>query len=215
MNGVLNSGFFRFAPALLIAIVVNIALFFLMQMMIDQRNQGAFVVSDVLTIDYVRSKEEPVQPERQRRPPPPKPEEPEPPKVERLISQAPAEAAPIPPVPPMDLSPTPDLGTGPYLGEIGAPSWINAGELTALVRIPPEYPAHARMRRIQGYVDVEFIVDTNGRVRDATVIEAQPPGVFDRAALSSIIHWKFEPRQRDGVPVEIIARQRIEFELSG
>lgn len=215
MNDALKGPFVRFAPALLIAILVNVALFFLMQMMIDQSSRGALVTSDVLTIDYVRSKDDHIETERQRRPPPPKPKAPEPPKVERLVSQAPAETARIPPVPPMNLSPTPDLGGGPFLGELGAPSWINAGELTALVRIPPEYPAHARMRRIQGYVDVEFVVDTNGRVRDATVIDAQPPGVFDRAALNSIVHWKFEPKERNGVPIEVIARQRIEFELSG
>lgn len=213
MNGVLKGGSFRLAPAVLIAIVVNILLFFLMQWMISQSNKGAMSVHDLPVIDYIRTRDQHIDTQRERRPPPPKPQAPEPPKVERLTTQA-STIAPVAPIPPMKLSPTPTLG-GPFIGEMGGPQWISAGELVALVRIPPEYPAHARMRRIQGYVDVEFVVDTEGRVRNATVVSADPPGVFDRAALNSIAHWRFEPKRQDGRAIEVIARQRIEFELSG
>lgn len=215
MNDTLQKGSLpRFAPALLIAIAINIVLFYMMQMMISTDDINRLSAMDMPVIDYVRSQEERIDTHRSRKPPPPKPEAPEPPKVEKLAVQTPTELAPLAPVPPMKLSPAPDLG-GPFLGEMGGPQWISAGDLVALVRIPPEYPAHARMRRIQGYVDVEFTVDTDGRVRNATVVGADPPGVFDRAALNSIAHWRFEPKRQDGQPIEVIARQRIEFELSG
>lgn len=213
MSAVLKGGPFRMAPAVLVAIVVNILLFYLMQWMITQSNQEIMSVHALPTIDYVRNKEQPVDTQRERRPPPPKPQAPEPPKVEKLMTQA-ASVTPVASVPPMKLSPSPVLGGGPFVGEMGGPQWISAGDLVALVRMPPEYPAHARMRRIQGYVDVEFVVDKDGRVRNATVVSANPPGIFDRAALNSIAHWRFEPKRQDGQAVEVIARQRIEFELS-
>jgi protein TonB len=213
MNDALKGSLPRYAPALLIAVLVNILLFFMMQMMISGDDRDSLTLHELPVIDYVRQQEERIDTQRARKPPPPKPEEPEPPKIEKLAVQTPTEITPIAPVPPMKLSPAPDLG-GPYLGEMGAPQWINAGDLVALVRIPPEYPAHARMRRIQGYVDVEFTVDTEGRVRNARVVNAEPQGVFDRAALNSISHWRFEPKRRDGQPVEVLARQRIAFELN-
>lgn len=213
MNEALSGSLTRFVPAVLLALVVNVLLFFLMQLIIAQSGMNPVLATDLPMIDYVRTREQPIDTQRERRPPPPKPEAPEPPKVERLVTEA-ASVAPIAAMPPMKLSPTPDLG-GPFLGELGGPQWISAGDLVALVRIPPEYPAHARMRRIQGYVDVEFTVDAEGRVRNASVVNADPPGVFDRAALNSIAHWRFEPKRQDGRAVEVTARQRIEFELSG
>lgn len=214
MSALTSGALPRYASALLLAILVNVLLFLLMQAIISKSDLSARSVRDLPMIDYVRSKDVDTEPQRERRPPPPKPQTPEPPKVQKLVTEATA-VTPMTPLPAMKLSPTPDL-SGPYLGEVGGgPQWVNAGDLVALVRIPPEYPAHARMRRIQGYVDVEFVVDAEGRVRNPTVISANPPGVFDRAALNSIAHWRFEPRRQDGRAIEVIARQRIEFELSG
>ncbi len=214
MSALMNGVFPRFASALLLAILVNVLLFLLMQAIISKNDISARSVRDLPMIDYVRSTDADIEPQRQRRPPPPKPQTPEPPKIQKLMTQQANAVTPVTPIPAMKLSPTPTL-SGPYLGEMGGPQWISAGDLVALVRIPPEYPAHARMRRIQGYVDVEFVVDAEGRVRNATVVGANPPGVFDRAALNSIAHWRFEPKRQDGRAVEVIARQRIEFELSG
>lgn len=203
----------RFGAALLAAIVVNVLLFFLMQFMINQNSMRALATTEMLRIDYVRSKpEDLVEQRRERKPPPEKPETPKPPEVQRIVTETTTTIQPMQ-MPPLAPSPAPSLG-GPFLGELGGPQWVDAGDLVALVRIPPEYPAQARMRRIEGYVDVEFTVDSEGRVRNATVIDASPPGVFDRAAINSVMYWRFEPRREDGRAVEVTARQRIEFNLS-
>lgn len=203
----------RFGSALLIAATINVLLFFLMQFMISQHSMRLLNTTDVLRIDYVRSKEDLVETRRERKPPPEKPKTEKPPEVQRIITDTKMTIEPLR-MPPIAPSPAPSIG-GPFLGELGGPQWIDAGDLVALVRMPPEYPAHARMRRIEGFVDVEFIVDTNGRVRDARVVTANPPGVFDRAAINSVMYWRFEPKRQDGRPVEVTARQRIEFSLSG
>lgn len=210
----MNPTAIRFGAAILIAALVNVLLFFIMLLMINQHSMRALSTTEVLRIDYVRSQEENlIEPRRERRPPPEKPKTEKPPDVQRVVTDTTTTVEPMR-MPPIAPSPAPSLG-GPFLGDIAGPQWIDAGELVALVRIPPEYPAHARMRRIEGFVDVEFTVDTQGRVRDVRVVGAEPPGVFDRAAINSVMHWRFEPRRQDGQAIEITARQRIEFSLSG
>ena len=61
---------------------------------------------------------------------------------------------------------------------------------------------------------VEFTVTSSGSVSDAQVVEAQPPGVFDAAALAAVRKFKYKPRLADGMPVETMGiRNRITFAL--
>jgi dihydroorotase len=45
------------------------------------------------------------------------------------------------------------------------------------------YPPNARQRQIEGYVSLQFVVDTSGKVIDLGVTTSEPAGVFDKAAL--------------------------------
>ncbi len=94
-----------------------------------------------------------------------------------------------------------------------SPSYISASELTALVRIPPLYPPEARSRRIEGRVVVEFTVTERGEVDGPVIVESHPPGVFDQAVLNSVRRWRFKPKEQDGKPVAVRARQPLEFKL--
>lgn len=80
-------------------------------------------------------------------------------------------------------------------------------------RIEPYYPSDARRTRRQGWVDVRFIVEADGSVSRASVIDADPKNVFDRAALSAVERWQFTPGTRNGAPASSELRQRIEFRL--
>lgn len=55
----------------------------------------------------------------------------------------------------------------------------------------PTYPSAAREQGIEGQVTVRYAVGVNGSVRDAVVIEAQPPGVFEEAALEAVRSWRY------------------------
>jgi len=77
----------------------------------------------------------------------------------------------------------------------------------------PEYPDQAIEKHLQGSVTVEFTVDVNGQPRDAHVIESNPPHVFDRAALTAITRWRFEPLVINKVPTAVPTRTVIRFEL--
>ncbi|WP_148667826.1 energy transducer TonB, partial [Mizugakiibacter sediminis] len=82
-------------------------------------------------------------------------------------------------------------------------------------QVPPRYPQEAARAGTQGWVDVEFMVTSQGTVVDAKVLDSQPRRLFDRAALDAVRQWRFQPALRDGVPTDAVLRQRIEFKLGG
>jgi len=88
-----------------------------------------------------------------------------------------------------------------------------ARELTPLVRVPPQYPERARAKMVEGYVTIQFTVTETGAVADPEVIATDPPGYFERAAIRSILRWKYQPQLADGKPVSVISVTRINFAL--
>jgi len=50
---------------------------------------------------------------------------------------------------------------------------------------------------------VEFTVSAIGAVSDVVIVESQPQGVFDAAALGAGNRLRFEPRIVDGEPVTV------------
>lgn len=64
----------------------------------------------------------------------------------------------------------------------------------------PEYPRGAERRGIEGSVRIEYSIAASGEVVNARVVEAEPAGVFDRAALAAIESWRYAPAadQTDG-----------------
>ena len=87
---------------------------------------------------------------------------------------------------------------------------------TQLVSGSAAYPEDARAQGIEGLVVVRYDVAVDGRVINARVVRAEPPDVFDDAALASVRSWRFNPALADGVPR---ATQDIEstvtFKLDG
>jgi TonB family protein len=78
---------------------------------------------------------------------------------------------------------------------------------------PPEFPQKALSQHLSGSVTVEYTVDTSGEPRDVRVVEATPPGVFDKAAVAAVKRWKYDPVLANGAPVEVPVRTSIRFEL--
>src|SRR5688572_9203163 len=63
-----------------------------------------------------------------------------------------------------------------------------------LVRIvKPEYPQDALLRGAEGWVDVSMSVTPAGNVRDPRVEETSNGTQFNRAAMSAVRKWKYEP----------------------
>jgi len=84
-----------------------------------------------------------------------------------------------------------------------------------IMMVAPDYPVRAARRGIEGYVVLEFTISASGQVVNARVVEAVPPGVFDRAALRAVQRYKYKPRVTGG---KALATQgvlhRISFDMT-
>ncbi len=88
------------------------------------------------------------------------------------------------------------------------------GDLMPIVKVAPIYPVEAQKQRIEGYAVIEFVVTELGSVADPVVVESNPSGVFDQAALAAVVKFKYKPRVVHGQPVEVSGvRNRIAFAL--
>ena len=75
-----------------------------------------------------------------------------------------------------------------------------------LKQVPPEYPRGAERRGIEGYVVVKYTVAGDGSVANPQVVEGQPAGVFDSAALKAVEKWKYEQTGAETPDVQIKLR---------
>ncbi|MCX7805351.1 MAG: energy transducer TonB [Planctomycetota bacterium] len=79
--------------------------------------------------------------------------------------------------------------------------------------VEPVYPEAARRLGVEGWVEVEFAVGTDGRVSDARVLRSSGGGRLDEAALAAIRRWMFRPALRGGRPVPATCAVRVVFRL--
>jgi protein TonB len=53
-----------------------------------------------------------------------------------------------------------------------------------------------------------------GTVEDVQVLESDPAGVFEQAAIKAVYRWRFKPRIVNGQAMAGTAEQVVEFELN-
>ena len=98
---------------------------------------------------------------------------------------------------------------------VGRGGFSSNGEYLPIVKVAPVYPRRAQTRGIEGYVVLEFIVTKTGAVRNPYVVEAKPPGIFDRSAINAALKFKYKPMVVNGEPIDVAGvRNRINFDLS-
>ncbi|MEE3330552.1 MAG: energy transducer TonB [Myxococcota bacterium] len=68
--------------------------------------------------------------------------------------------------------------------------------------VSPVYPPGAKEKKIEGWVEVVFTVSSRGTTEDVHVVEASPDGIFERAAIWAVEHWRYKPGLRDGHATE-------------
>jgi protein TonB len=81
------------------------------------------------------------------------------------------------------------------------------------VRVNPQYPFEMRRAGITGEVLVEFIVDSNGDVRNAFAVRSTQRE-FETAAVQAVSKWKFKPGRKGGRNVNTRMQQPISFSLA-
>lgn len=86
-------------------------------------------------------------------------------------------------------------------------------EARQIVDVRPAYPASARQRKTEGWVELEALVGSDGSVQDVAVVRSEPSRIFEREAIRAAQRWRFEPRRENGVAVESRVRKTVSFRL--
>jgi TonB family protein len=82
------------------------------------------------------------------------------------------------------------------------------------VMTPPTYPPAALAQKLRGKVMIELVVDAAGDVGEVRVVSADPPGVFDAAAIAAAKQWHFGANARDSQGKRPSGRMRTQVDFS-
>ena len=198
----------RYLGALAAAGAVTFAVFFLMQQLIASGTTALSEEGERYTVDFVRVQEQDQVKEKERKKPkPPEPEQ-EPPKPDT----------------PQQSQQQADMSSGGLnIGDVAMDTSldVDAGisgggdsQYLPIVKVQPNYPQRALRRGIEGYVVVEFTVNEQGGVENPRVVEADPEGVFNQAAMDAAKKFKYRPKTVGGEPVAVAGvRNIIRFEM--
>jgi TonB family protein len=112
---------------------------------------------------------------------------------------------------PVAATNAPDAADDASLSEAGL---VALSELEFSKFIEPSFPRRLANRGKSGWVAVSFRVDLFGKTRDIEVVESEPQGLFEPAAVKAVEKWRFEPSLEDGLPVERRTQVKLVFEPS-
>jgi protein TonB len=218
----------RMHTALAGALLVNLALFALLPATVG-KPRLKMDLENLSTVNLVELK-------RQKTPPPDE----EPPK-EEPPQEKPQELPPMampaarPDIPRMDLAlPALNFEINAKLdagAPVAAPPGGSAAPVAAfgrdyamgevdqapipLSQLRPAYPQRAKRMRLNGAVDVRFLVDEHGAVSNVQIVAATPEGVFDDSVRKALAAWKFTPGVKGGAAVRTWFVTTIEFKFEG
>lgn len=196
----------RYGVGIVVGSAVTVGLLYLMQAAITSDKNPINEAPDIRTMDIVRLMED-IEPKKKppakKPPPPPDQLPPDLPRPDEILEGAdPWHSSEL-------IDPI-----GPSGSDVGPGIYSSDGEYLPLNKVQPDYPRRALQRGIEGYVIVEFTVTENGKVEDPFVYKAEPPGIFDRAALQAALKFSYRPRVVDGIPIRVNGvRNKITFEL--
>jgi len=200
--------------AAMLAVLVTCLLFLFMHKLISSGGDSQAVLEAITGIHFgpVEIPDDIVTRSRRKPEKPPPPRDP-PPRPKMQIARPEQQAQTMPRMDMPDLDVPLVGGEGMFIGNFQQVDQTAEGDIIPVVVIRPMYPRDAAISGTEGWVKVEFTITETGTVKDARVIDARPPRVFNREAIRAILKWKFKPRVVEGVAVERRASQVIDFTL--
>jgi protein TonB len=83
-----------------------------------------------------------------------------------------------------------------------------------LVReVKPQYTKDARDRKVQGTVEMECVVDSDGSVRDDIAVTKSLDPALDEQAIIALKQWRFRPGTFHDKPVPVKVNIEMTFTL--
>ena len=78
-------------------------------------------------------------------------------------------------------------------------------------RVHPIYPKGARVKKLQGTVVLQAIIDKQGKVDSLQMVSGDP--LLAQAAADAVKQWRYKPYSHNGDPVEFQTRVTVDFKL--
>ena len=190
------------------AMIVTLALFWLMSLVTAQSGEKPPEPKPVLAIDPVFKETHTKVVEKETLPP-----------QEKVI--------PPPKIPSRDLEPNESSDSSLFNDEFALASpkvdtsanttlTITGGEARPIVRISPQYPIVAARDGVEGWVQLSFSINEMGGVEDIVVVDAEPKRTFNKEAKRALRKWKYRPKMVDGKPVKQVNMSvQLDFKLEG
>jgi TonB family protein len=106
------------------------------------------------------------------------------------------------------------IGPGSGGGTGGGPYRPGSGITppSLLREVKPDYTEDARLRGINGDVELEIVVRSDGSVGDVHLLRGLGAGL-DQRAIDAVKKWRFAPARRFGTPVDVIVEVAVEFRI--
>ncbi|RKX62108.1 MAG: energy transducer TonB [Thermodesulfobacteriota bacterium] len=204
------------APAVSMALLINVCLFALLPLLLD-RNSVERAYEEITSLNFIRIRPEMEEPREEK---PPEREKPPPEVLPKLSQQVPKPRQLKLEMPDLSFEINPKLDMGMAVAPPEPEpimDFFDQGEVDQLpmtvFRMKPLYPFRAKRLGIEGSVKVKFLVDAAGRVNRVTILESNPPGIFDESVLKALPSWKFTPGELGGKAVNTWVSTVIEFDL--
>lgn len=81
-------------------------------------------------------------------------------------------------------------------------------------RAKPSYPREAKYAQVEGTVYLQFDINKRGIPTNISVLESQPLGIFDQAAINAVKKWRYAKKYSHGKLIGTPNfRNRINFRL--
>jgi protein TonB len=80
-----------------------------------------------------------------------------------------------------------------------------------LRQVRPDYPSEAFVKKVEGTVVLEIVIDERGRVARTRVVQSVP--LLDAAAIAAVRQWIFAPAEKRGRPVAAFAIAPVSFRI--
>ena len=212
------------------ALVINAAMFCLLPVLISTKENKTDLES-LNVIHMARMKPIPPAPAPEKKEKPEKPTQEKPEKIFRCNAPKPRQvphkplkmslpamdlaidpriAGGVPMVAPPPALPSPD--PGPDFNAVMAEDELDTIPIPRY-KSPPRYPYRAKRLGIGGEVKIRFLVDKQGNVSDITILEAQPPEIFDQSVRDAVSKWQYSPGELLGRKVATLVTTTVVFQM--
>jgi len=78
-------------------------------------------------------------------------------------------------------------------------------------RVHPVYPKQARLRKLQGTVVLEAIVNKQGKVDSLQLVSGDP--VLAASAADAVKQWRYKPYMHNGDTTDFQTRVTVDFKI--